>query len=243
MDVNNDDPEVLVATEESMPNIAPTPETPNHEPSQPPESAKSYVSPSDIHPLLKAPRRAKSTRGRKKATTRILTNTPVRDEIASKYLKPVSNQSNKNNSQDVIAKRSLFQSKKLQQKVTKQSRVEESSSDDSESDMEIEYESEDTEPEDLGFIEGDFVIVRVEGKKRVVHYVARIDVVDEELNEYEGVFLQKDSANTFLINANDQATFEYKDIVKKLPKPKSVGGTSRLACKLSFGHDMSKWQI
>ena len=165
IDVNNDDPEVLVATEESMPNIAPTPETPNHEPSQPPESAKSYVSPSDIHPLLKAPRRAKSTRGRKKATTRILTNTPVRDEIASKYLKPVSNQSNKNNSQDVIATRSLFQSKKLQQKDTKQSRVEESSSDDSESDMEIEYESEDTEPEDLGFIEGDFVIVRVEGKK------------------------------------------------------------------------------
>ena len=37
--------------------------------------------------------------------------------------------------------------------------------------------------------EGDFVVVNVRGKSRVIRYIARIDSVEDD--EYEGVFLKK----------------------------------------------------
>ena len=41
--------------------------------------------------------------------------------------------------------------------------------------------------DDDDIIEGDFVVVQVSERGRVVNYIARIDVTDN--NEYEGIFL------------------------------------------------------
>jgi len=38
-------------------------------------------------------------------------------------------------------------------------------------------------------MEGDFVVVKVAGKARIVHYISRIDVIGGK--EYEDIFLQK----------------------------------------------------
>ena len=75
--------------------------------------------------------------------------------------------------------------------------------------------------EEENIVEGDYVIVNVRGRSRVVQYIARIDEVD--VNEYEGVFLQKLSGCithretiTFIVNENDCASFVSDDVVFKL---------------------------
>ena len=77
-------------------------------------------------------------------------------------------------------------------------------------------------------IEGDFVIVKVAGKARVVHYITRIDVVGKY--EYEGIFLPKVSRRVtaegddmiFVLNDDDQALFPADDTVQKLLQPRTV---------------------
>ena len=62
-----------------------------------------------------------------------------------------------------------------------------SSSSDSEPEMEFDDESDET-LEDMDIIEGDFVVVKIAWKSRVVHYIARVDLVHDY--EYEGIFLR-----------------------------------------------------
>ena len=44
---------------------------------------------------------------------------------------------------------------------------------------------------DSPIIEGDFVVVKCAGKSRTVNYIARVDTLNGEDFEFEGVFLQK----------------------------------------------------
>ena len=61
---------------------------------------------------------------------------------------------------------------------------------DSSEESAIEYaETSDEDGVSYEIIEGHFVIVKVAGKSRVVHFIARIDVLGKY--EYEGIFLHK----------------------------------------------------
>ena len=94
---------------------------------------------------------------------------------------------------------------------------------DSSEESEIEYAetSDEDGVSDDEIIEGDFVIAKVEGKSRVVHYIAHIDVVGKY--EYEGIFLHKVSGRVsaegddmiFVLNDDDEALFPADDIVQK----------------------------
>jgi hypothetical protein len=101
--------------------------------------------------------------------------------------------------------------------------------------------------QDNEIIEGDFVVVKfVSGKSRVEHHIARVDVVDGE--ECEGVFLQRQGSlqqvtPTFVLNEKDDASFPKTDIILKLPVPKMVGGTARLAGKFKFNCDFTQWEF
>ena len=122
----------------------------------PPEMV--YVSPGEIHSVPKAgPRKTK--RSRKKGNTNILTSTPVRNEIALEKKKRKLSAPN--------VKKTLFQKD--------MSLIAEDSSE--ESAIEYAETSDEDGVSDDEIIEGDFVIVKVAGKSRVVHYIARIDVV------------------------------------------------------------------
>ena len=63
--------------------------------------------------------------------------------------------------------------------------------------------------DDIG--EGDYVVVNVTGRARVVRYIARIDEVND--GKYEGVFLHKvpsclkDDCISFIIEEKDDASF------------------------------------
>ena len=62
---------------------------------------------------------------------------------------------------------------------------------------------------------------KVAGQSSSKHYIARVDVVDDD--EYEDVFLQKvaikvkDEDVSFLPYSQDQASFTRDDIIHKLP--------------------------
>ena len=71
----------------------------------------------------------------------------------------------------------------VKQKLKKQKRQE---SPDSESEVELVLESDTCTDE---VIEGDFVVVKVEGKSREVRYIAQVDTIDGD--EFEGTFLKK----------------------------------------------------
>lgn len=98
-------------------------------------------------------------------------------------------------------------------------------------------------------IEGDFVVVNIHGVKGNKHrYIARIDMIDGD--EIEGVFLKKisgvraaDGKQAFIINHDDEASFDKIDIIKKLPAPKNLSGSLRKANQWVFPCDLSKLNI
>jgi len=116
----------------------------------------------------------------------------------------------------------------------------------SESDLELDDESDDGIDE-MEIMEGDFVVVKVAGKSRIVHYIARIDVIADK--EYEGIFLQKvpgrvdSEETTFVPNPADEACFPEEDIVYKLPQPRSAGGSRRRNGHLVFKCNLDKWHL
>ena len=116
-----------------------------------------------------------------------------------------------------------------------------------EENVQIEYDdnTDCSIDDDIG--EGDYVVVNVAGKARVVRYIARIDEVND--GEYEGVFLHKvpsclkDDCISFIIDEKDDASFFASDIVFKLPPPVLVGSTARRAKHLRFNCDLKKWNV
>lgn len=185
-----------------------------------------YISLGEICSLPKAgPRKIK--RSRKKGKTKILTCTPVRIEIAEEKEKrkkpPVSK-----------VKKTLF-NKKVQA-------VESSSS--SEDEL-IQYDDDGLSDDDE-IIEGDYVVVQVAGKSRVVPYIAWVDAILGDA--YEGIFLQKvlgrsDGRVVFVPNEDDAASFAAEGILQKLPMPMPVGGSALLSNQLNFNCKLDKWNL
>ena len=185
--------------------------------------ACTFQTPEDIHPFSQiGPRKTKSSQDRRKGRTLIYTDTPVKEQLlaerssTSKAKKP---------------RKTLFPTK---QAPTPKPKPDDPSSSSSDSDsVEIDDSSGSEMEEDVEIIEGDFVIVKVPGKKCVLHYVARVDVVGSE--DYEGIFLKRmngpkradDGLHSFIPNPDDEAFFTKADIVHKLPTPAISGASSR----------------
>jgi len=212
----------------------------------PGSSAGPYVSPSAIHPFPKAqPRKTKG--GRKKRATKILTDTPVRDEVAEEKAKK-DRQKNKKTNKDVAKKNLFVEKRKSEQTVI--------SDDDSEDDacetMElITNDSEDDISDCDELMEGDFVVVNIHGAKKgtTQRYIARVDVIDGS-DEVEGVFMKKvagnrpiDGKEVFIIDHDDEASFDKQDIVKRLPAPNSLSGSLRKSNQLVFPCGLERFNL
>ena len=125
-----------------------------------PDSGDVYVSPAAILPTPKAGPRKTTTTKRKKGSTKILTDTPVRDGICAAL------QQRREKKSKPTLKRSLF--KKGGKRV-----IETEPDDSSDQESEIEYDDESSSDDatfDFDICEGDFVVVKVAGKSRIVHY-------------------------------------------------------------------------
>ena len=199
-------------------------------------SNPTYVSPSAIYGIPKAPPRKSKGPSRRKRTE-ILTSTPVRQRIALQKQQKEAKQ--KGGVKKV--NKNLFPKKKKPVPVPDTSSENEK--------MEIEYDDESDCSLDEQIEEEDYVVVNVTEKGRIVRYIARVDELDDD--EYEGVFLQKvlgcgkkDSEEmSFIVNEKDEASFSANDVVCKLPRPILVGGTARRSNNVRFSCDLKKWKV
>ncbi|CAM1295476.1 Uncharacterised protein r2_g465 [Pycnogonum litorale] len=194
-----------------------------------------YVSPDEIYVLPKAQER-KTKRRSRKGKTKVLTATPVRNELAAQKEQRMQKKNLK-------TRKALFVKKNTP--ATNENTGDTSTSEDEDI---VFDDSSDDEPLDDEVIEGDFVVVKVCGKSRIVNYIARIDAMED--GEYEGVFLKKVSGRVgseddlvFIPNESDDASFLKEDIICKLPSPKVVGGSKRRANHLLFRCNLAKWDL
>lgn len=134
---------------------------------------RGYVSPSDIIPLPKAPERKIKGGKRKKGSTRILTDTPVRNAIAVadelKRLKKSRSKKMKGANKSLNFNENRKKAKGIKPK--KRKLVE---SDTSLSEFEMDFDEPTSEVEldehhdEDDIIEGDYVIVRVDGRRDTI---------------------------------------------------------------------------
>ena len=143
----------------------------------------------------------------------MLTSTPVRDEIVV----------NKTNRITKIKKTKKAR-KSLFCKV----------SSDSKSEVELVLESDTcTEEGDDEVIEGDFVVVKVEGKSREIQYIAQVDIIDGD--EFEDTFLKK--VPQIVGHMPVCPTIQRNDVIEKLPESVKNTGSSRKCNQLVFPVD------
>lgn len=201
---------------------------------QPQPTQVHLVSPEMIRPYPKAaPRKTKG--GRKKGKSRILTETPEKNEIETEYLK-----------------RQAKKAKTKVQKVTK--KVFEDSSDDENAEIPLQDSSSDgdyfeklveeenmeiqqeRDIENSTILEGDFVLVELKGKKSVRHYIVEIKKISGK-RYLEGVYLKKIMNSNKFVKSGELYEIDESDILKKLPKPSVVGGSERRMEQFSFSVD------
>ncbi|XP_072387018.1 uncharacterized protein [Diabrotica undecimpunctata] len=164
-----------------------------------------------VRPFPKAVARKTFQKGRKRGKTRILTDTPEKEEL----LQNESHEEKKNITKD-------------------------SSDEDLETILANEnehYSLEQQENEEIlsssKLREGDFVLVKLASKKNIAHYVAKIvDVLDDE---YMVKYLKTVIGNNkFVYSAEEVSCVSEGGIIKKLPSPDLVETSQRQQNMMSF---------
>ena len=114
-----------------------------------------------------------------------------------------------------------------------------------ESDDSDEYDDEMrnvvADEQELPVKEGDFVVVKLSGKKVQKHYIGQVSQVPSHDQKGTIKYLkrEKQSSFQFVFSNDDEYDIEEEDIVQKLPAPFSNGGTARAARHLVFPVDLS----
>lgn len=187
------------------------------------------LTPEEVRPFPKAQPR-KNQIFRKRGRTRILTDTPEKQEIETMQAK--RKKYGKHTLQVKQGKRKLFKKFSIPEEssASDTSSVELSKSD--ESDIPPEEDDLDFSTSDLAI--GDFILVKFKGKKMVIHYAARISAINGE--EYEVSYLRrKGSSSKFVFPLEEDSSCITKDdVVLKLPPPQCHGGTQRTSSIFYF---------
>lgn len=193
---------------------------------------RTILTPENVRLLPKAPPRKTTTRARGKSC--IYTSTPEMEQIKLKCSKTSSVKKAKAEK----AKKVIF-----------------SDSDSSESDLsDLKFmdTSDDENESNSGRILddeviniGDYVLVKFATKKKLIHYVARVDKLNEASNDMDVEFLRRrgESWNFSFRDQPDLAEVNRDDIVLKLPMPSTNKGTTRTSSFVSFGISMAKYNV
>ncbi|XP_034828899.1 uncharacterized protein [Maniola hyperantus] len=111
----------------------------------------------------------------------------------------------------------------------------------SESEEEV-INEEPVNPEHINI--GDFLLIKFEKKKTVIHYVAKV-VFKYNVTEYEVSYLRKKTGSYKFIFpiVEDKASVDVRDVVLQLPKPTFSKGTSRTSSLYSFSVGLTRYNI
>lgn len=186
-----------------------------------PEASHVPVTPEAVRPYPKAgPRENKASS--RKTRSRILTDSPERKFIEAKTTARLQKKSQKS----------------LLKRTYNQKNIVDSSSDEDEKfslhdeseDEGCEIDEEEIMPLLLDDVNvNDFVLVKFVTKKTILHYVGVIELQLEDKTEFSIKFLRKkeNSYKFFFPDAPDVSVVDFEDIIRKLPQPQIIGGTSR----------------
>lgn len=215
------------------------------------------VSPEVIRPYPKAMPRKQTRKGRAKGKSCILTDTPekarIEQEKIAKDLKKMEKELKKMKKQEQALKKpatKLSDNKKVKKVLF--FRPNDPSSSDSDEDFDedlCQNESDmsedfvDLEDPDHTKIEvGSFVLIRMLGKKSSKHFVA--EVFGKDCGVYEVKYLKKDlDSQKFTFVDPIRYEVDEEDVVWKLPQPLMSGGSERQIQKLTFGVDLSSFNV
>lgn len=211
----------------------------------------SVMTPEMIMPYPQAPPRQTSTKGRKKGKSRILTETPEKNEVEAAYLER----------QKRLEKSGLRKSKKNvpKQKPKKAKRIKEvfdSDSDQTNYSVHSDTDCALTDEEDVTMDKvpelrlelikpGDFYLIQcaTRNMNRAMAFVAK---VEEKIENTLTVNFMKKKAGFnkfFFPEKEDKWTISILDILAKLPVPNEAGSTSRTAGMLTFRFDFSRFKL
>lgn len=205
---------------------------------RPTTPSNQFIPPHIIQPYPKAERTEKIRKARRKRSSQILTDTPVRDELAEIENSKVTREKKK------TVKRNLSKPK-----IIKKVELNETSSDsastcelaettDSENNMSVEGDETKT----CGEIENDgFVLVKFATKKQIKYYVGQVkEILPEELIV---TFLRRSKDKFCYPTVEDVATVDKSDVELVLPEPQNTGGTARMSSFLKFSIDFESYNI
>ncbi|KAK2712265.1 hypothetical protein QYM36_011077 [Artemia franciscana] len=94
-----------------------------------------------------------------------------------------------------------------------------------------------------GIEEGEFVLVKVVGKRITSYFVAKVLVKHEIEDEIEVLFWKRIFPSYKFQEATEKGRVSLEDALMKLPKPITSGGTARQASFLTFGVDFSGFSV
>lgn len=222
------------------------------------------VTPEIVRPYPKASPRKLIKNSRKKGKTRILTDTPEKRliELAEQEKQTKNKAKREKQGKKVLKNTEKKKFPKLPPELTSNRVKQRKISNSSESDVEnilfadssegsfvvegTSEEEEDLDEDDVIMIDrnfeiNDFVLVKFNTKKTVVHYVGRIEEISHTMATIKFMRLSK-IKNTFLFPVvDDIASVPLEDIKTKLPRPKTCNKSKRGNSKYTF--DKPLWVI
>lgn len=160
-----------------------------------------YVSPSDLFPPPKAPPRKPTSKGRKRGKTMVLTDTPVKEAL-----------------EQAARERAMPKTKPKRKKIQLPAQASDS---ETEADTPpLTDEEEDVDEPKRKCKVGDYVLVKVAGKKPNIFkkFVAVVTMVESNGDLFVS-YLRRVSGCTFNSAADDEGWVEDKDVVEELPQP------------------------
>ncbi|XP_015910948.1 uncharacterized protein [Parasteatoda tepidariorum] len=195
------------------------------------ESTQILVTPEQLRPFPKAePRKGRG--GRKRIKSRILTDTPVKTEIEERH-----------NSKNIkLTTRNIKKSAKKQEKKRKIALSSDSENESQNFHVSSNEDGDDFKDSTTSIEVGDFVLAKFTTKSSFVHYIGC--VTKENGDDLTLNFLRRSDPCSFSFiypQIEDVATVSQGDIIK-LPHPNISGGTERVALKIKFDCDISKYQ-
>ena len=203
-------------------------------------SRPGYVSPHEILPLPKCPPRTQTKR--KRVKTAIITDTPEKQAIEEAY---------KERQKKLAGKKQNSKEKGKPKKKATKRKIIVSSTEESDVSVPLDDESSEDErsdPENKDLSVGDFVMINFTTKHRSVRYIGMVKKVEDD--EILTQFLRKIQGNTkmwerptFAIKDKDVAYVPKADVVRKLPQPKTPGGTTRREQLFVFPCSLQGWNI
>lgn len=90
---------------------------------------------------------------------------------------------------------------------------------------------------------GDFVLVRFGKKKSDVYYTGGVESSDNIDVSVQFLRKKEESSKFYFPPQKDIGTVPITDIVKKLPAPKTLGGTKRLQACFKFDVELSAFNV